>query len=27
VLTSDQIDRIVRDHGEQMMRFGYLPLG
>ncbi|MGC1777868.1 MAG: sulfotransferase domain-containing protein [Xanthobacteraceae bacterium] len=26
VLTSAQIDRIVRDHGEQMQRFGYLPL-
>jgi hypothetical protein len=25
VLTSAQIDRIVRDHGEQMQRFGYLP--
>jgi hypothetical protein len=27
VLTSGQIDRIVRDHGEQMRRFGYLPPG
>jgi len=26
VLTSAQIDRVVRDHGEQMRRFGYLPL-
>ena len=26
VLTSIQVDRIVRDHGEQMRRFGYLPL-
>jgi hypothetical protein len=26
VLTSSQVDRIVRDHGEQMQRFGYLPL-
>jgi hypothetical protein len=26
VLTPVQIDRIVRDHGEQMQRFGYLPL-
>jgi hypothetical protein len=26
VLTQAQIDRIVRDHGEQMQRFGYLPL-
>ena len=26
VLTAGQIDRIVRDHGEQMRRFGYLPL-
>jgi Sulfotransferase domain len=25
VLTPAQIDRIVRDHGEQMARFGYLP--
>jgi hypothetical protein len=25
VLTSKQIDRIVKDHGEQMARFGYLP--
>ena len=27
VLTQAQVDRIVRDHGEQMARFGYLPLG
>jgi hypothetical protein len=26
VLTPEQIDRIVRDHGEQMRRFAYLPL-
>jgi len=26
LLTSEQIDRIIRDHGEQMQRFGYLPL-
>jgi hypothetical protein len=26
VLTPAQIDRVVRDHGEQMQRFGYLPL-
>jgi hypothetical protein len=26
VLTPAQIDRIVRDHGEEMQRFGYLPL-
>jgi hypothetical protein len=26
VLTKEQVDRIVRDHGEQMRRFGYLPL-
>ena len=26
VLTTAQIDRIVRDHSEQMQRFGYLPL-
>jgi Sulfotransferase domain len=26
VLSPAQIDRIVRDHGEQMQRFGYLPL-
>jgi hypothetical protein len=26
VLTSAQVDRVVRDHGEQMRRFGYLPL-
>ena len=25
VLTPGQVDRIVRDHGEQMRRFGYLP--
>lgn len=25
-LTSTQIERLVRDHGEQMRRFGYLPL-
>jgi hypothetical protein len=25
ILTRDQIDRIVKDHGEQMARFGYLP--
>ena len=25
VLTSTQVERIVRDHGEQMRRFGYLP--
>lgn len=25
VLTTHQIDRVVRDHGEQMQRFGYLP--
>jgi hypothetical protein len=25
VLTTAQIDRIVRDHGDQMRRFGYLP--
>lgn len=25
VLTSQQVDCIVRDHGEQMARFGYLP--
>jgi hypothetical protein len=27
VLTPAQVDRIVRDHGEQMRRFNYLPLG
>lgn len=27
VLTQAQIDRIIADHGEQMQRFGYLPLG
>jgi hypothetical protein len=26
VLTRAQIDRVVRDHGEQMQRFGYWPL-
>src|SRR5262249_22977199 len=26
ILTPAQIDRIVKDHGEQMTRFGYLPL-
>jgi hypothetical protein len=26
ILTPAQIGRIVRDHGEQMQRFGYLPL-
>ncbi len=26
VLTPAQVDRLVRDHGEQMQRFGYLPL-
>jgi Sulfotransferase domain len=26
MLTPSQIDRIVRDHGEQMHRFGYLPV-
>jgi hypothetical protein len=26
MLTPAQIDRIVHDHGEQMRRFGYLPL-
>jgi hypothetical protein len=25
ILTKNQIDAIVRDHGEQMERFGYLP--
>jgi hypothetical protein len=25
ILTRNQIDRIVKDHGEQMARFGYLP--
>ena len=25
VLTPEQVDRIVKDHGEQMARFGYLP--
>jgi uncharacterized protein (DUF924 family) len=26
ILTPEQVDRIVRDHSEQMKRFGYLPL-
>jgi Sulfotransferase domain len=26
ILTAQQIDRIVKDHGEQMKRFDYLPL-
>ena len=26
ILTARQIDQIVRDHGEQMARFGYLPV-
>jgi hypothetical protein len=26
VLTAQQVDRIVGDHGEQMQRFGYLPV-
>jgi hypothetical protein len=26
ILTAQQIDRFVRDHGEQMTRFGYLPV-
>jgi len=26
VLTPQQIERIVDAHGEQMQRFGYLPL-
>jgi Sulfotransferase domain len=26
LLTPAQVDRIARDHGEQMQRFGYLPL-
>jgi hypothetical protein len=26
VLTPAQVERIVQDHGEQMRRFGYLPL-
>ncbi|MBI2716244.1 MAG: sulfotransferase domain-containing protein [Rhizobiales bacterium] len=26
VLTAAQVDRIVKDHGEQMKRFGYWPL-
>jgi hypothetical protein len=25
ILTSAQVDQIVKDHGEQMTRFGYLP--
>jgi hypothetical protein len=27
MLTPQQVDRIVKDHGEQMKRFGYLPEG
>jgi len=27
VLTPAQVERIVHDHGKQMRRFGYLPLG
>jgi hypothetical protein len=27
ILTSAQVDRIVRDHAGQMARFGYLPVG
>ena len=27
VLTSAQVDRVVRDHGDVMARFGYLPNG
>lgn len=27
LLTEDQVRRIVRDHGEQMARFGYIPRG
>jgi hypothetical protein len=27
LLTRQQIDRIIHDHGEQMARFGYLPSG
>jgi hypothetical protein len=27
VLTAEQIDRMVRDHGDEMARFGYLPQG
>jgi hypothetical protein len=26
VLTRQQVDRILKDHGEQMARFGYLPI-
>lgn len=26
ILTPQQVDQIVRDHGEQMARFGYLPV-
>lgn len=26
ILTPQQVDRIVEDHGEQMARFGYLPV-
>jgi hypothetical protein len=26
VLTSHQVECIIRDHGDQMRRFGYLPL-
>ena len=26
ILTPAQVDRIVKDHGEQMGRFGYLPI-
>jgi hypothetical protein len=26
ILTPAQVDRIVKDRGEQMARFGYLPL-
>jgi len=25
ILTQEQVDRVVRDHGEQMKRFNYLP--
>jgi hypothetical protein len=25
ILTSAQVDRVVRDHGDEMARFGYLP--
>jgi Sulfotransferase domain len=27
ILTPQQVDRVIRDHGEQMRRLGYLPLG